>query len=213
MQSPTTAKPPSRRPAISREFLENHRRRRYVDATAELLHEFGRQGATVSNIVRLAGTARNSYYEVFGGTEDCIAYAIGVAVGELLPTLAEQDGRGEWSAEVHAAISAFYAAVAAEPLLAEVFLIHAPASRVEQGRATTLAATEAFGPLFGRGRAEAQALGLRPAPPLADELFSRAVVSLAARRVRKPEVVSLPGEARAMGDLVIGFYLGSAAGG
>jgi AcrR family transcriptional regulator len=209
VQDPATKTPSFRRPTISREFLDAHRRRRYVDAVAELLHEFGRQGATVTNIVRLAGTARNSYYEVFRGTEDCIAYAIGVAVRELLVTVGEQDGQGEWAGEVHAAIEGFYGAVAVEPLLAEVFLIHSPSSRIEEGRAAALAGTEAFAPLFGRGRSEAEALGLRPAPLLTDELFSRAVVSLAARRVRQPEVAALPSEARAMADLVTGFYLGS----
>jgi AcrR family transcriptional regulator len=88
--------PSSRRPRISRDYLGTNRRGRYLDALAELLHEFGREGATVTNVVRLAGTARNSFYEVFGGIEDLIAYGIGVSVDELFANLAAQDGKGDW---------------------------------------------------------------------------------------------------------------------
>jgi AcrR family transcriptional regulator len=102
---PPTKELPTRRPRISRDFLEDYRRRRYVDATAELLHEFGRQGPSVTNIVRLAGTARNSFYEVFSGAEDCIAYGIDLAATDLFATLEAQDGEGEWTDEVGEAIA------------------------------------------------------------------------------------------------------------
>jgi AcrR family transcriptional regulator len=200
-----------RRPQISREYLGEHRRRRYVDAVAELLHEFGREGPTVTNIVRLAGTARNSFYEVFSGGEDAIAYAIGLAVAELPAVPGAEDGAGEWASEVEAAIAGFYDAVAARPILAELFLIHAAASRVENGRAAALAVVERFAPLFGRGRAQAEERGLRVPPALTDEYFSRAVVSLAAGRVRQPEVAALPQESAALAALVVSFYLGPEA--
>jgi AcrR family transcriptional regulator len=199
----------ARRPRISREYLEQHRRRRYVDAAAELLHEFGREGPSVTNIVRLAGTARNSFYEVFGSGEDCIAYGIGVAVEEMFAATGSVDGDGDWPAEVDHAISSFYGAVAANPVLAELFLIHSAASRVEHGRAAARAGVERLTPLFARGRAEAEKRGLRIPQPLADEYFSRAVVALATRRVRDPEVAALPQESRGVAALVVGFYLGS----
>ena len=205
------ARTPPRRPQISREYVEAHRRRRYVDAAAELLHEFGRQGPSVTNIVRLAGSARNSFYEVFRSGEDCIGYGIGVAVGELFATLASQDGEGDWEADVGDAIAGFYAAVAADPVLAELFLVHAAASRVEHGREAALAGAEGFAALFARGRLRAEALGRRPPPLLVDECLSRAIVSLAARRVRSPQVAGLPAEARPMAALVVGYYVGSEA--
>jgi AcrR family transcriptional regulator len=211
MSDQTVRTPAPRRPQISREFLENHRRRRYVGAVAELLHEFGREGASVSNIVRMAGTARNSFYEVFNGGEDCIAYGVGVAVAEVFEVVDGQDGAGKWAAEVEEAIAGFYGAVAATPILAELFLIHAAASRVEDGRAAALSGAERFAPLFGRGRAEAGQRGLRVPSLLADEFFSRTVVSLAARRVREPEVAELPDQSRGIAMTIVGFYLGSEA--
>jgi hypothetical protein len=165
----------------------------------------------VTNIVRMAGTARNSFYEVFSGGEDCIAYGIGVAVDHLFGGLDGPGGEGEWAGEVEEAIAGFYGAVAAEPILAELFLIHAAASRTERGREAARRGAEALAPLFGRGREEAERRGLRPPPDLAPEFFSLAALSPAARRVRGPEVATLVAEARPMAALVVGAYLGPEA--
>jgi AcrR family transcriptional regulator len=208
MADPRGSQSPSRRPRISREFVEQFRRRRFVDASAELLHEFGREGATVTNIVRLAGTARNSFYDVFRSAEDCIAYGIGLGAGELFATLGAQDGGGEWLGEVRDAVAGFYGAVAAEPLLAELFLIHSATSRVDHGRAAARVGVERFSGLLARGRAEAQARGRRPLPTSTEEYFSRAIVSLAARRIWEGGVEELPAESRGVTALVGGFFLG-----
>jgi AcrR family transcriptional regulator len=209
--APPVEKSSPRRPRISREFLADYRRRRYVDASAELLHEFGREGPTVTNIVRIAGTARNSYYEVFGSAEDCIGHGIDIAARELFATLDAQDGVGEWAAEVDAAIAGFYGAVAAEPILAELFLIHSAACRGDHRRVAARAGAEGFVALFERGRDGAEALGRRPPPSLIDECLALAVLSLAVQRVRGPEAETLAEEAPAMAALVVGYYLGPEA--
>jgi AcrR family transcriptional regulator len=201
------SQPPSRRPRISREYLEEHRRGRYVDAVAELLHEFGREGATVTNVVRLGGTARNSFYEVFGGIEDLLAYGTDAVARELFAALSDLDGADEWPVEVAEAIAGFYAAVADRPLRAELFLIHSPASRTEAGRVASRAGQESFVDLLRRGRDGAG----RALPSSAEEYFSLATVSLAARRVRGADVEGLRDEARGMAASVIGFYLGPEA--
>lgn len=207
MPDPSARRQPPRRPQISREYLEEVRRRRYVDAVAELLHEFARDDLSVTSIVRLAGTARNSFYEVFAGADDCIAYGVGLAVDEIFATLDAQSGEGEWVAEVDEAIAGFYAAVAARPLLAELFLVHAGATRAAHGRDAARAGAERFAALLRRGRTEAEADGRPPLPSIAEEYLSRAIVSLAARRVRDPDVGALPGQARGVTRLVAGFYL------
>lgn len=202
---------PAHRPKISREFIENHRRRRCVEAAAELLHEFGRPGLTSTNIVRLAGTARSSFYEVFTGVEDCLTYAIDLAQTELFASLERQGGEGDWRAEVHEAIDGFYGAVTADPLLAELFLVHSPASRTADGREAAWSGGERFAALLRRGRGEAEARG-RPSPPaLTDEYVSRAIVSLAARRVLGPRPSDLLAESGSMTSFAVRFYLGSEA--
>jgi AcrR family transcriptional regulator len=204
--------PSSIRPRISRAFIEAHRRRRYVEATAEILHEFGRRGATTTNVISLAGGARNSFYEVFGSIEDCLAHGIALAGAELFEGLDRLGGEEEeWLAEVHSAIAAFFEGVASRPLIAELFLIHSASSRSDIGREASRTGGERFAALIARGGAEAENRG-HPAPPafLAEGL-SRSIVAVAAARVRGPEVESLPEQAGSMTALVGGYYLGPEA--
>ena len=207
MPARPSVRPPSKRPRISREFIEGHRRRRYVEATAEILHEFGRRGATTTNVITLAGGARNSFYEVFGSLDDCIDHGIALADAELFEGLDQLRGEDDWLAEVHSAIAAFYEAVASRPLLAELYLIHSAASRTDVGREASQAGGERFAALIARGAAAAEDTGRRPPPGFLAEGLSRSVVALAAARVQGPEVESLPAEAKSMTALVGGFYL------
>ncbi len=199
------------RPRISREFVEGHRRRRYVEAAAELLHEFGRDGPTVTNLVRLAGTARNSFYDVFGGAEECIAHGVGLAAGEMFATLDGLGGEGDWLAEVGLAVGGFYGAVAERPLWGELLLIHSAASRPSTGEDPLADSIDRLAALLGRGRAESQARGLRPPPPLLDEYLAWAITAPAAAAVRGPEVAALPQKAAGVTVLVGGYYIGPAA--
>jgi AcrR family transcriptional regulator len=202
---------PQRRPRISREYLEAHRRGRYVDAVAELLHEIGRGGPTVTDLVGLAGTARNSFYEVFRSVDDCIAHGAALAAEEMFASLETQDGGGRWLSEVGSAVAGFYAAVAATPLRAELLLIHSASCRSEAGREALPRGVDLLAALLGRGRAESESRGRRPPPPLLDEYLSWAITAPAAGRVRGPEVAALPQESQAVTALVGAYYLGSEA--
>jgi AcrR family transcriptional regulator len=199
---------PSTRPRISREFIEEHRRRRYVEATAEILHEFGRDGLSVSAVVRLARTARNSFYETFAGIEDCVGYGIDMGEAEAFAGLEQLDGEGDWHAELDQGIAGFFERVAAQPLLAELFLVHSGGSRTDAGLAAFLSGPDRFVPLLRRGRDEAEKLGHRAPSPLAEEFLSRSIVSLAARRVQASEIERLPKESDSMTRLVAEFYTG-----
>jgi AcrR family transcriptional regulator len=204
----TAAQAPSRRPQISREYLAEHRRRRIVDAVAEALHEFGRPGASVTNVVRLAGTARNTFYDVFRSTEDCIAYGGGIALEELFVSLEGQDGQGGWAEDLDDAITGFYESVLAGPLLSELLLIHCASCRLDEGRDVHRAAQERFMALLGRGRAEFEAGRGVPLPPSTEEYFSHAIVSLATSRLRTRDLEGLRSEAGYLARLIEAFYLG-----
>jgi AcrR family transcriptional regulator len=207
----SSVRAPSTRPRISREFIEEHRRRRYVEATAEILHEFGRQGVTATGVIQLAGGARNSFYEVFGSIEDCIAHGIALADAELFEGLDQVGDDDDWFGQVHSAIAAFFEAVASRPLLAELFLIHAAASRTDVGHQAFQRGGERFAALIARGGAEAEDRGHHSPPAFLAEGLSRSIVAVAAARVRGPEVESLPEQAGPMTALVGGFYLGPEA--
>jgi len=178
-----------------------------VNATAEILHEFGRGGLSVTAVVRLARTARNSFYDSFTGIEECIGYGIELGEAELFAGLEELSGEGDWRAELDEGIGGFFEAVSAGPLLAELFLVHSGASRTDAGRAAFLSGGERFVPLLSRGRDEADALGRRPSP-LLDEYLSRAIVTLATRRVQDSDTKRLVTETSAMTRLAAEFYTG-----
>lgn len=196
------------RPKLSRTFVEEMRRRRCAEAAAEILHEFGREGLTVSNIVSVAGTARASFYEVFSGAEECLAYTARLADGVLFAALDSQRGEADWPTEVRDAIGGFYEAVGANPLLAETLLLHARSSRTDGGRELAWSVARRFEPLLRRGHREARARGRRLPGEAIDAGLSGAIVSLATQRVRGSAVKELPQESEPTTTLVLGFYLG-----
>jgi AcrR family transcriptional regulator len=206
--SASPGRKPTVRPQLSRTFIEEVRRRRCADAAAEVLHEFGRDGLTVSNVVSVAGTARASFYEVFSGVEECLAYTARLADGVVFDALDAQRGEGDWPTEVGGAIAGFYGAVSANPLLAETLLLHARASRTDGGRQIGWSVVRRFEPLLRRGQLEARARGRRLPGEAIDAALSGAIVSLATQRVRGSDVEELPQQSEPTTTLVLGFYLG-----
>ena len=61
---------PSPRPELPREFVASHKRRRMMDAIAELTAEQGYEATKIADIVRRAGVARKTLYDNFDGKED-----------------------------------------------------------------------------------------------------------------------------------------------
>lgn len=59
------------RPRISGEFLKANQRRRILDGLARSVVECGYPATTVTDIVREAGIARNTFYDCFASKEEC----------------------------------------------------------------------------------------------------------------------------------------------
>ncbi|MGN6201020.1 MAG: helix-turn-helix domain-containing protein, partial [Solirubrobacterales bacterium] len=58
------------RPELPREFVASHKRRRMMDAIAELTAEQGYEATKIADIVRRAAVARKTLYDNFDGKED-----------------------------------------------------------------------------------------------------------------------------------------------
>lgn len=116
---------PGRHP-LSREFIVEHQRSRIIAALAEETVEKGYRAVTVSDIVRRAGIARNTFYENFSSKEDCFLaaseYAVESALGRVVDAAAKVDA---WPAKVSAGIAAFLHYVASEPALARTCIVEA----------------------------------------------------------------------------------------
>jgi AcrR family transcriptional regulator len=201
--------PARRRPLISREFIEAHRRRRFFIAAAEIAHEFGRRGVTATTLCQVAHTARNTFYENFASVDDCLRQGVGEAYLELFAPLALPDATEEWPSLVEQEIGGLYRRIAAEPLLAELLLVHSFSLDGGSGAPAYEDAVTAVMTLLGPGRELAATRGLDP-PPFAEEAAARMIVDLAARALLGGLSDGLPGEARPMALLAAGGLIGSA---
>jgi AcrR family transcriptional regulator len=118
---------PSARPELSREFIAVHKRRRIMDAIAELTAERGYDATKIGDIVRRAGVARKTLYDNFDGKEEVFLNAFDAAVEESVQRVegacAEIDDG--WQERVQAGLAAFLGYVAEHPALARMCLIEA----------------------------------------------------------------------------------------
>lgn len=112
---------------LPREFVASHKRRRIMDAIAELTAEHGYEATKIGDIVRRAGVARKTLYDNFEGKEEVFLAAFDAAVEEVMGRVegacAELDG--DWEERVEAGLSAFLAYVGEEPARARMCMIEA----------------------------------------------------------------------------------------
>jgi AcrR family transcriptional regulator len=115
------------RPELPREFVAVHKRRRIMDAIAELTAEHGYDATKIGDIVRRAGVARKTLYDNFEGKEEVFLAAFDAAVDEVLRRIEEDcaEVEGGWEEQVQAGLAAFLRYVAEEPALARMCLIEA----------------------------------------------------------------------------------------
>lgn len=123
----------SKRPALSREFIAEHKQRRIMDALAELTAEQGYEATKISDIVKRAGVARKTLYDNFEGKEEVFLAAFDAARDEVLRRVEEGADADEgadvderdWQVRVEGGLAAFLAYVAEQPTLARMCMIEA----------------------------------------------------------------------------------------
>src|SRR6476660_5659131 len=115
------------RPELSREFVAVHKRRRIMDAIAELTAEQGYDSTKIGDIVRRAGVARKTLYDNFEGKEEVFLAAFDAAVEEVIGRVEEDCAKveGGWEERVQAGLAAFLRYVAEQPALARMCMIEA----------------------------------------------------------------------------------------
>jgi AcrR family transcriptional regulator len=115
------------RPVLPREFVAVRKRRRIMDAMAELTAEQGYEATKIADIVRRAGVARKTLYDNFDGKEEVFLGAFDSAVTEVAARIQESCvGVGEeWADRIAAGLRAFLAFLAENPAIARMCLIEA----------------------------------------------------------------------------------------
>lgn len=118
---------PAPRPELSREFVAEHKRKRIMAATAELIAERGYEATKISDIVKRAGVARKTLYENFSGKEEVFLTTFDAAVAEAMRRIEVscQSLGDDWQARAEAGLAAFLEYVSSEPALARMCLVEA----------------------------------------------------------------------------------------
>jgi AcrR family transcriptional regulator len=115
------------RPELPREFVASHKRRRMMDAIAELAADQGYEATKIADIVRRAAVARKTLYDNFDGKEDLFLSAIDAAMTEMRVVVEEACERtsGPPEDEIVAGLSALLDWIAEHPALARMCMVEA----------------------------------------------------------------------------------------
>jgi AcrR family transcriptional regulator len=121
------AAPRPARPALPREFIAGHKKRRIMDAIAELTAEQGYEATKIGDIVGRAGVARKTLYDNFEGKEEVFLTAFDTAVAEAMRRIEESctEVEGGWEERLQVGLEAFLRYVAEKPALARMCMIEA----------------------------------------------------------------------------------------
>src|SRR3954452_9101574 len=105
------------RPVLPKEFVAVRKRRRIMDAVAELSAEQGYEATKIGDIVRRAGVARKTLYDNFEGKEEVFLAAIDSALQEALGRVEEGCAavEDEWAQRLEAGLAALLEYLAEHP--------------------------------------------------------------------------------------------------
>lgn len=171
------------RPALPREFVAVHKRRRMMDAMAELTAERGYGATKIADVVSRAGVARKTLYDNFAGKEELFLAAFETTVSEARESVeaacgAAAEGDGE---AVEAGLQALLAFLAAHPAQARMCMVEA-LSATPATAAQYEEAIQAFVDLLREGAPAAQSR-----PTTLEETLVGGVAWVLQQRIRNDE--------------------------
>jgi AcrR family transcriptional regulator len=204
---PSRAQAGSARPEISREFIAVHKRRRIMDAIAELSAEQGYDATRIGDIVRRAGVARKTLYDNFDGKEEVFLNAFDAAFEEAAKRVEEACAatEGDWDERLGAGLAAFLGYVAAEPTLARMCMIEA-LSATPAAKERYEDALGAFVELAARTAPRDDRL-----PETIDETVVGGVAWIVYQKVRRGEAAQAEELLPELTEFMTAPYLGAAA--
>lgn len=129
-------------PGLSRAEVVANQGRRIFDGLAAALAYHGYEDTKIADVVELAGVSRATFYEHFQGKEACFAAAYDDGVERLAAAVVgAATEQAEWPDRVSEGLRAGLELLAAEPRLAHLLLVEAPAAarpaRLEHERSLT----------------------------------------------------------------------------
>ena len=142
------------RPELPKEFVAGHKRRRMMDAIAELTAEKGYEATKIADIVRRAAVARKTLYDNFDGKEDLFLSSIDSAMTEMRLSVeaACESTNGDAEAGIVAGLEALLDFIVEHPAQARMFMVE------------SISATPSSARLYDAGMRELVDLLRRSAP-------------------------------------------------
>ena len=119
------------RPQLPQEFVAAHKRRRMIEAMAELCAEQGYEATKIADVVRRAHVARKTLYDNFSGKEELFLAAFDATLADADTAVAEACDTvdsTDWEVRTEAGLRALLEFVAARPAAARLCLVEAPAA-------------------------------------------------------------------------------------
>jgi len=192
------------RPELPREFVAGHKRRRMMDAIAELTAENGYEATKIADIVRRAAVARKTLYDNFDGKEDLFLSAIDASLIEMRIAVEEGCGDAEGSSEagIIAGLEALLNFVAAHPAASRMCMVEAISATPSSARLYDAAMLD-FVDLFRRGAP----LGV-DLPETIEESLVGGVAWILQLQIRRGEAEQAPDLLPELSQFVLSPYLG-----
>ena len=178
------------RPELPRDFIAGHKRRRMMEAIAELTSEKGYEATKIADIVSRAKVARKTLYDNFDGKEDLFLAAVDFYLDEMRKGVTDSCADEElWQRKVEAGLAAFLDFLAKHPAAARMCMIEA-VSATPQAGARYDAAVHQFVQLLGETVPSDSGL-----PETIEETLVGGVAWIANQQIRR-------GEAKAARELL-----------
>jgi AcrR family transcriptional regulator len=191
------------RPELPREFVASHKRRRMMDAIAELTAEGGYEATKIADIVRRAAVARKTLYDNFDGKEDLFLSAIDTTVAEMRERVEAACAEAE-TAEggIVAGLEAALDFVAEHPAASRMCMVEAISATPSSARLFD-AAVRDFVDLFRRSAPEGGDL-----PATIEESLVGGVAWILQLQIRRGEADQAPELLSELSQFVLSPYLG-----
>jgi AcrR family transcriptional regulator len=191
------------RPQLPQEFVAAHKRRRMIEAMAELCAEQGYEATKIADVVRRAHVARKTLYDNFSGKEELFLAAFDTTLADAEAEVAEACDAidpADWEARTEAALRALLEFVAAHPDVSRLALVEAPAASPASAARYELA-LEGF---IARLREAAPPGPGRPAT--LEEALVGGTVWIVQRQVRRGAVADAPDLLPELTEFVVSPY-------
>lgn len=193
----------STRPELPREFVASHKRRRMIDAIAELTAESGYEATKIADIVRRAAVARKTLYDNFDGKEDLFLSAVNATFMEMRVAIEAACEEAESSeGAIVAGLEAVLDYVAEHPAAAKMCMLEAISATPSSARLYDVGVRDCVNLLRANAPADANL------PATIEESLVGGVAWILQLKIRRGEAEQAPELLPELSQFVLSPYLG-----